>query len=613
MDSLKRAINKVFKGAAKSFDRFPAAVGSGMVISIIAIIRITMGWELEKPYNFLFDSLQISFVLGAVFSMAMVALDEIKAHREKSFFMITNISGLLLAGLSFLLLYFFGGNLGEAQLMYLTSIGLARVSAAIFISAVAYLYIISESKAVNGFSHGFFITHKAFVVSGIYGLAIMIGVSGVLGAFGALIYQNMDYRVYQYLGVVVGFLTYIIFLGYFPSFKEMESDTEMEKMKEQPSFIVVLLDYILIPIMIALTAVLLVWSGKVLLQGSEYSFNGLSGIASSYVISGIWLHIMVANHETKIAEFYKRSYAFAGLLILAFKAWALFVQIKEFGLKTPEYSFLMVWIFALISLVLLILLEHRAYPRIAITAAVIAFIWVLPVVGYQDLTFNSQVKNLEKTLINEEILVGDQIIAKEGDLGVEIRSQITESVDYISYSEKVNKPSWFSKNLNDGKTFKDTFGFEKTYGAYPGDKEHSSNHFRLEADLIDVSDYDLSVNINVNENTDQTREFKGEAGNYEIMISSESMGVPKIAVWLDKVIIIEEDMNQYLSDLVSKYPAEGYEEFSLPLEEMSLMIEKEELSLFIVANNIDAYYNTETSQRDYYVNFHGIYIRLPGQ
>ena len=609
MNSLRLGIEKIFKGAARSFYRFPASIVSAIVISIVAIVKITMEWEVQESYNLLFDSIQIAFVLGAIFSMASVALDEIRSDKKKTFFLWANISGILLAIISFLLLYFFGGGVAEGKVVYLSSIAMARVSVAIFASAVAFVYISSKAKSIDSFSDSFFISQKAFIVSAIYGLVIMAGVSGVLGAFQALVYRNMDMKIYEYLGVAVGFLTFTLFLGYFQSFREGEDIDEVNKLKEQPKFIYVLFEYILMPIMIALTLVLLIWSVRVAFQGIDVSFNRLSGIASSYVIIGIWLHIMVSKHQTKLAYFYKKAYPFAGILILIFQAWALFVQINKFGLKTAEYSFLMIWIFASIAVLLLIFSKDKAYGNISIVAVVIAVIWVLPILGYQDITFNSQLNRLEKILIAEEILVDNKIIAKDEELEYIKRGQITDAVDFISYSQKTNTPNWFKKDLSDEKVFKDTFGFEKTYGVYEEDEEYSSSNFRLNTDVIDISDYSLSLNIDLNEGIESIKSFKGEKGEYSIETKNNDKGIPNIEVKFEDKTIIQKDLEEYLSELFIKYPLEETREKELPFEDMNLILEGEDLSIMLVFNRIDIYSDKIQDITDYYINFQGIYVK----
>lgn len=609
MNSLRLGIEKIFKGAVKSFYRFPAAIVSALVISLVAIVKISMEWEVQETYNLLFDSIQISFALGAIFSMAAVALDEIKVDKEKNFFLWANIAGVLLASVSFLLLYFYGGGIPEGKVVYLSAIAMARVSVAIFASGLAFVYISSKAKSIDSFSDSFFISQKAFIVSAIYGLVIMAGVSGVLGAFQALVYRNMDVKIYGYLGVAVGFLTFTLFLGYFPSFRQGEDIDEINSVKEQPKFIYVLFESILTPIMMALTLVLLIWSVRVVLQGMDVSFNRLSSIASSYVIVGIWLHMMLAKHESKLAEFYKKAYPFAGILILIFEAWALFVQLNKFGFKTAEYSFLMIWIFASISVFLLIFLKEKAYRKIAITAVVVAIVWVLPILGYQDITFNSQVKRLEEILIQQGILIDNKILAKDKGLEYTKRGEITDAVDFITSSEKTNTPDWFKKDLSDEKVFKDTFGFEKTYGVYEEETEYSSSNFRLQTDVIDISDYSLGLNIDLNEEMDAVKSFKGEKGEYTIEIKNNSKGIPDIKVKLEDKLVIQKDLEEYLSELLSKYPLEENREKELAFEDMNLVLEGEDLAILLVFRNIDVFSDKIQDRTDYYVNFHGIYIK----
>lgn len=113
MNDFRLAITKVFKGVAKSFYRFPASITSAIIVSIVALVRIWMDWELQQAYSFLFNSIQLSFILGAIFSMAAVILEETRPNKTNSFFTPANIAGILVAIVSFLLLYFFGGKVAE--------------------------------------------------------------------------------------------------------------------------------------------------------------------------------------------------------------------------------------------------------------------------------------------------------------------------------------------------------------------------------------------------------------------------------------------------------------------------------------------------------------------
>ncbi|MDY0236235.1 MAG: DUF4153 domain-containing protein [Gudongella sp.] len=609
MKDFKIAIQKVIKRAVESFYNFPASIFSAIIIAIVAFIRIEMDYDVEQSYNVLFDSIQLAFVFAAVFSMALIALRQLdKTKISKS---IASISGLVIGTVAFLLLYLFGGNANEQGIMYLTDISMARITVAIFISIVIFIYIISKNSNIKEFPSAFFITHKAFVISAIYGLVLMIGISGVLGAFQTLVYRDMDNKIFQYVGVIIGFLTYAIFLGYFPIFNNQEVYENKDDKEIQPRFIVVLFDYILVPIIIALTLVLFSWSARVLFKGLDVSFNQLSSISTSYVLVGIWLHIMVANHDTGITKFYRKAYPFSAILILSFEGWALIVQLGESGLKTTEYLFVLLWVFAAISVAFLIFNKEKSYRKIAIVAAVISLIAVLPLVGYHILPLKNQINRVEKILIQENLLIDGRIVVKEQEIDKIKRENITDAVDFIAYSRDGQKPSWFKEELSNEAVFKDTFGFQKVYRVedYPGQSEYFSTNLILTTQAIDISDYDVSINIGFNEKDKSSIFFEKNGIDYEIIWDLMENGIPKLTVKMGDRILIERDLEEFLTKIENKYPPNDYKDINVPLEDMSLKIETDEISMLLVFNNINIFNDTSQVRRDYYMDLNSIYIK----
>jgi hypothetical protein len=609
MKEFKIAIQRVVKRAVSSFHDFPASIVSAIIVAIVAFIRIEMDYNPEQSYSMLFDSIQFAFVFAAVLSMGLVALERLDNTKitKKTASLLGSVPGLVI----FCLLYFFGGAVNERGFSYLTDISVARISVAIFISIVFFIYTLSKHKDIKEFPNAFFITHKAFIVSLIYGLVLMIGISGVLGAFQTLVYKDMSNKLYQYVGVVIGFLTYAIFLGYFPIFDNKEMLKDKEEKEIQSRFIVVLFDYILVPIIIALTLVLFSWSARVLFSGLDVSFNQLSSIASSYVIVGIWLHIMVANHETGITKFYRRAYPFSAVLILLFEGWALVVQLGKSGIKTTEHLFILLWIFAAISVVFLILNKEKPYRKIALVAAVISLIAVLPVVGYHTLPLKNQINRVEKILIAEELLVDGKIQAKEEEIDKVSRESITDAIDFISFSRDGEKPKWFKENLSSESVFKDTFGFSKTYiyEDYPGQNKYFSTNVVLTTEAVDISEYNLSVNIGFNEKDKTTAIFKNDGKSYEVNWDTIDRGIPKILVRIDDIAVIESDLESFLSEIEKKYPPNDNKYVELPLEDMSLIIETDEISMLLVFNNINIFNDLNENRKDYYMDLNNIYIK----
>ncbi len=151
----------------------------------------------------------------------------------------------------------------------------------------------------------------------------------------------------------------------------------------------------MIPIVIALTVVLLIWTFRELAPGSQTNFLQLEGIATAYAIGGIWLHILVTHNDTGMAGFYRRIYPVAALLILAAEAWTLIVQLRATGLKTVTYTFTLIWIASVVCVLLLLLMKEKAHPPIVVVVCILSAVSILPMIGYHTLPVTAQASRLE--------------------------------------------------------------------------------------------------------------------------------------------------------------------------------------------------------------------------
>lgn len=612
MNQFKNAVNTLFENTTKSFSRFPVAIFSALLIAIIAMIRVFQQNAYQSDTNFLYNTIQLALLLTAIFSQASIARYEVEDNAEKKTFILANGAAITVGFITFLALYFFGVNISEEGYKTIASIAQARVVAATLISAIAFVYITSKSKSIKDFASSFFMSHRAFIIAMIYGLVILIGTLGVLGAFEALIYNNMSYKIYQYFAIATAFLTYSFFLGYFPSFKEDADLSEINEAIIQPEFIKVLLDKILLPIMLALSAVLMVWTIRVLFNGVEVTFTQLSSISTAYIIFGIWLHIMVAKHDTKLSNLYKLAYPFVALYILAFEAWALFIRISEYGLKTEEYSFAMIWIFALVSVILLIIFKTKAYKKIALVAIAITTIWVLPFIGYEDLTYSSQISRLKKTLITNNMLIDDKIVKASSDLDNKTKFKITDSVDYILNIDKEKLPSFMSRELEFNTKFEKTFGFTRSYD----DRENPENYYwqnlQVATGVINIEGYSDIMTISLNEMY-ESNDFIIENNNntYKInwSMTKKAAGIPIVTVSKNGQQQLEQNLEEYLIALIDKYPYDEKQHNVVPVEDMSLTIENDDFSIFVLFDSVEVSYDGYSQFTQYYVSLSAMYFK----
>lgn len=622
MGNFTQSVRKIFGNAGKSFLSYPAVLLNTMLFTAVAITKIALGWENAQPYGFLFNCLQLAFALGAIFSMAAITYAHSKVNTTKAFVAV-NLLGLAAAALTFLLLYYLGGitpeNLYPEKAIYddvprmiLSQIAAARVGIAIFLSLLGFILLAGKTEQGLDFSGALFMTLKAFFVALIYGLVIMGGVSGVFGAIQALLFTDLSSKVFEYVGAISGLIGFSIFVGYFPDFRKGVGDTRREIAHKQPKFIATLFEYILVPIVMALTVVLVLWAVKTIANGMDTPLLVLYGVATSYAIGGLLLHILITHNESKLAKIFKKGFPFAVLFILFFEAWALINSLNKSGMKTTEYIFIIIWLIALISAVLLMLRKERAHPSIVLVIAVLAVVAVLPWIGYHDLPYNLQVKRLEKILISEQMLQDDKIVPAQSEPQLSTRAAITDAVDFLIYAENSKSPIWLDKTGLKLDSFPKTFGFERVFTEQDSDinGEYKYTMLYLEPQIIDVKDYQWELtSLQTAEKYFETIGFTGTKGEYAITWSFDSpTGLPGIEITLNGKTILENDLKAYLDEVKEKYPLGSNQGSAVSLEDMTYRIEVPEISLTLIFNRIEINQNSDNDEMYYGVGLQAIYL-----
>lgn len=616
MNVFVRSITQILKGILKAFKTFPASIACASAFAILTMIRIQLDSAQQLPYKFMFDCLDWSLATGAVVSLAAITGAQSRVNKPRVF-LSANLLGAVAAIVTFFGLYFFGGTyptLVEPRYAGISTLAVTRVAAAILVSIIAFIYLAGYPKDKSDFSRALFMTQKAFFIALIYGLVIMAGTSGVAGATKALLYPEMSSKVYMYIGTLSGFLAYTIFVGYFPDFRKGQSDAHRDVVQKQPRFVEILFEYIIIPMVLALTIVLLVWAGKTLFSGTAYSFVQLSGIATAYTVAGIWLHFMVTHYETVLAKIYRLIYPISALVILAFEAWAIIIQLQKSGLKITEYSFIVVWILAAASAVLLLAMKAKAHPVIAASICIMAVLVVLPGIGYQALPVTAQLGRLEKLLVNQGMLKGGKLIPAVSQPNSSTREAITDAVVFLSQAQDTNLPAWFDKQLGDRAVFSAKLGFDQSWpqnsNTIPDVVKGSS--LILQPEAFDVSGYRWAINMqNSSQMNGQTSvAVKGNKGTYRITWSLEAAtNLPTLEIELDNRTIIKQSLKAYVDRITASYPPGQARPFQAPLKDMSLQLESQEVKVLLVFSNININVDSYPNITNYWLNLSDLYLQ----
>jgi len=611
MNTFMKSVTQAFRNALRAFKTYPAANAAALGFALVTMIRIQLDWPAQEAYNLLFNCLHWAFAFGAVFSLAAITAAQSRFNTGKAF-LTANFAGAAITLFTFLILYFFGAQVSGTRYGSITDLAAARVSVGILLSLVGFIILAGLPKEKSGFDRSFFMTEKSFFIALLYGLVILAGASGVVGAFQSLLYQEMSSKVYQYIATLAGFLTFTIFVGYFPDFRKDQSDEHLVIAQKQPRFIEVLFGSIMIPIVLALTAVLFAWVGRIIFTGEWPSFVMLSGIATSYAVFGIWLHVMVTRQESAMAKFYRKFYPIAALIILAFELWALINRLNESGLKLMEYSFAVMWIFSVIASVLLLWKKENSHNVIAILLCIVAVISVLPMVGYLDLPVSAQVSRLDHLLVEQNILQNGELVAAVSEPDKKAREAITDAVTFLAYANSNKLPGWFDTTLSDSNIFKKELGFEPAYstvGPVFPPSAYLGTSLTMPNEALDVSEYRWAILMQSAGKDTFTASMTGNRGNYLIQWNANSKtGIPDLSVKLNETLILENTMNEYLDRLIVVYPPSQSATVTPSLADMCVALETPEVKILLVFSNININVDLSTNAITYWLEISTIYL-----
>lgn len=613
MNQIFQSIIRVFKGSFMALKRYPASIGCAAAFSIVTMIRIQLDWPQQKPYHFLFNCLHWSLALGAIVSLTAIALAYIRFDSKKAF-VLANLFGILVAAVSFVLLFQFARIDTEYQYAMITNIAQTRMAILILISLILFILFASVQENRMEFDLALFMTQKAFFISLIYGIIIFAGASGVASAVEYLIYNHMSHKVYLYIGTLSGLIGYTLFVGYFPDFTKGVVDPKRNQAQLQPRFIEILFSYIMIPIVLALTLVLLIWTVRTVLTGMHVRFIQLYSIASAYTIGGLWLHAMTIRNQSSLANAYRIVYPFASFVILIFEAWAVISQLLDTGLKTTEYIFILIWILACSGSVLIITKKIRAHAWIALTACFLAIISIQPVIGYQTLPVSAQSNRLETLLVSQGML-NDKVLSPAKTTPEEsVRIEITDAVNFLLGVQKENLPVWFDPDVINRKSFEEVFGFKQAWPKQDDDKNPSTDfkgiHLSLGVAAMPIDDYDWVVRIENYMKDQPSLNFTGKNGDYMIVWNVETeTKAPEIRIVLNNQVVVEQSLNHYFDKLTSEYEVETYQDFVGDLEDMSIPFETSSFDALLVLNFADFSYSASSDEVHYWAEPGALYIK----
>lgn len=614
MAKFSQSITSVFKGSVKTFKNFPTVMAMAVAFTLIVIVKIESNRRGIEGNVLLLDSLQWAFMLGGTSSLAAITYVRTRS-KGKTPFLLANIEGLLIAAFAFVLLYFF--SIRENPIvsgLSLTDLSLSRMVVAIAISLIAFVTFAAYPKEQSSFSAALFMALKAFSVALVYGLVIGGGTAAIAATIEALLFPNMSSSVYAYLSTLAGFLAFTFFVGYFPDFDPKAEDPKREQAQDQPRFIEILFEYILIPIMLAFSLVLLIWVIRILLPGQAPLVDILPGTIGSYAIASIALHIFVTHYPSKLARFYRLVTPYVWVIVIICSLIHLSRQIQVEGLNTAFYWFILIATFTILSAGFILIFKQKAHLIMTCCLSILLVVAVLPRVGVAELPVRSQIRRVERILEDEGMLTGGTLTPATTEPNNEVKTKITNAITFLAWSDIDDLPPWFDRKMRDPEIFKQSFGFQMSgYTDFP-DQTYLYTTLELSYFAMDIQDYDFVLQLGGEDKSDLDNielsgDIEASQGLYSFVWQAKSSNLPQLTVSLGGQVLYQADIESYATYILDKYPLSLEDNWTATSDDMTYRIETNDFDLVLVFNAISISQEPVDDEISYWFDLAQIFFR----
>lgn len=617
MNKLKQSLRELFIRSVDTIRRFPASIALAVGFTVVTFIRIYMDFPEQLAYNYLLTCSHMAIGAGMFAGLFFTSWTGTDPKRGK-YFNYANIGTIVFTLLVFVLLYAFGAStesIDSSLGIRVSEISGARITALITLSVLWFIYSLSISHKDMGYPKALFMLQKSFIIAFIYGMAILLGTTGIAGAVQALLYKGMSSKVYMYISALSALMGFIVFVSYFPESGAKDDDDRWEEAQRQPKFISILFGSILIPVISVLTIVLIVWVGKTVITSSWPEFGRLSSITTSYVFAGLWLYFMTSHFETETAKKYRAFFPYSALMIMAFELVALIRQLQIHGIQTEEYAFGIVLIFGIGSSVVLLLKLKDQYVKIIALLSLLIAISVLPYLGYHTAPVIYQLSRLENLLESNQMLKDGMIVQGENVSDTD-KIAITDSVEFLSWTREIKMPSWFDRSYGYDNDFIDTFGFEKKRSddsdiKFPSDKQGLGIFLQLSSEALKIDGYNWVAHPSYVDSKDGslTTEINGNTGKYTFRwLDDRGHDLPIIQLFRDGEKIYEGNIKDYTDRIISKYK-NGVTMESASIDDMQIDISTDYVDVKILFGSVNIDIDPANDEINRWIDVRSVYFK----
>jgi hypothetical protein len=571
---VKEMILQLLQGIAGAVRRFPLTVLSLLAAAILICYMIS----LHQTPSLVLEKLMFTCLVGAVLGMAAQFGIERFARLFSKRPLIYGLTVLLLAGY-FLILW---------PAPEISSEITVRTFVAVFALTCAVLWF-PAFKGKADFNQVALIHFKSFFTSVLYSGVLTAGTAAIIAAIDILLF-HVNNDAYRYMLTVVWVMfAPLYYLALLPVFNpgEEEEGEAVRRAGGYPKFLAILVSYIAIPLVIAYTAVLFAYFIKILVT-RHWPSGQLGPMVLVYSAAGLVIFVLAGLLENRFAQAYRKVFPKILIPVIIMQVISVGIRLQAYGVTESRYY---VALFAGYSLLIAIVLSLRPVAGsqyIALLAAALAIVSVIPPVDAFTVARTSQIARVEK-ILQAEGMLRDGKLSPKADAAQNSRIEATSILSYLEGHSSLQYIRWLPANFNMYRDMKNVFGFDPTYpttGAEPANR-----YFSAGIDLqqpLDISGFDVFIQVFSNHygKESETLPAKFTIRGTVYVLSADRLSGDEVRISV-KNTSGQEVVGTGLYDLVKDLPQTGGSpKDTLPPAKMTLDMNNNGYKLRVILQNV---------------------------
>lgn len=335
----------------------------------------------------------------------------------------------------------------------------------------------------------------SFFITYLYSVIIYLGLSAMLFSIESLFSINISEKLYfDIMLIVAGVFAPAFFLADIPQYdKEFDVDS-------YPKVLKVLLLYILLPMVVAYSAILYAYFVKILVT-RQWPKGIVSNLVLWYSILStlIIFFIYPLRSINKWAKTFISFFPIFIIPLLGMMFVSMVIRINAYGITENRYFVMLVGLWVTECMIYFILVKNARNIVLPISLALISILSVSGPWSCYSISKLSQNIRFEKILEKNDMIRNGSIIKPNQDLSETDKKEISEIILYFNRYHNLSDLKYLPQDFKISQ-MENVFGFQ-LYKGNRGDKKYFNHYVLEDGEILNIKDFDYFTYISSNKFT----------------------------------------------------------------------------------------------------------------